>query len=414
MTDVLIIGAGPAGSTSAAFLVQRGFDVLVLEKQKFPRFSIGESLLPMSMQMIEKAGMKEAVLSAGFQYKNGASFVYGGKHYEFNFANKSTPGYEWIFEVPRAEFDHLLINEAERMGAKVRYEVEIVKAEFPDGKPVITVKTKDGKTEVHKPKFVFDASGFGRVLPKLLELETPSTQPTRIAWYTQVFDHILPHQFDRQKIRVTIHPKHRDIWYWLIPFSNGKSSMGVVGPEELLKSYKGTNEERLWQLHREDPVLGELLKNAKPAMPVGELRGYSANVKKMWGPGFVLLGNAAEFLDPVFSSGVCIAMKSADLATDCLARQFKGEAVNWDKEFAEPLKLGVETFRGFVDTWYTGDLADIFFHHKKDPKLLRYICSVLAGYAWDTSNPYVGKSKQRLVALAHACRTNPEPATAAA
>ena len=272
MTDVLIIGAGPAGSTSAAFLVQRGFDVLVLEKQRFPRFSIGESLLPQSMQMIEKAGMKEAVLSAGFQYKNGASFVYSGKHYEFNFAMKSTPGYEWIFEVPRADFDHLLINEAERMGAKVRYEVEIIKAEFPDGKPVITAKTKDGKTEVHKPKFVFDASGFGRVLPKLLDLETPSTQPPRYAWFTQVYDNIAPGAFDRQKIRVTIHPKHRDIWYWLIPFSNGKSSMGVVGPEELLKSYQGTNEERLWALHREDPMLGDLLKNAKPAMPVDSAR----------------------------------------------------------------------------------------------------------------------------------------------
>jgi len=179
----------------------------------------------------------------------------------------------------------------------------------------------------------------------------------------------------------------------------------VVAADEFLQRYRGSAEERLWALHREDPALRTLLANARPAIPAGELRGYSANVKQLWGPGFALLGNAAEFLDPVFSSGVTIAMKSADLATDVLVRQLRGEPVNWEREFAAPLKRGVEAFRGFVETWYTGELADIFFHPRKDPALLRYICSVLAGYAWDASNPYVERPRQRLEALAHACRS---------
>ncbi len=408
MTDVLIIGAGPAGSTAAAMLVQRGFKVLVLEKQKFPRFSVGESLLAQTLGLIDEAGMLDAVLAAGFQFKNGAVFVRGEQYGEYNFAIKSSPGYGYTFEVPRAEFDHLLIKEAERMGAEVRYEVEITEADFTGGKPVLTSRSKDGGTEVHRPKFVLDASGFGRTLPRLLKLEVPSTLPMRSALFTQVYDHIPSGAFDRQKIRISIHPQHQDVWYWLIPFSNGKVSIGVVAEDGLLKKNEGTNEQRIWAWHNEDPALKDLLKNAKPALPVGELHGYSANVKNMSGPGYALLGNAAEFLDPVFSSGVTIAMKSAQLAAGLLPRQLKGETVDWQAEFEKPLRYGVETFRAFVNTWYDGRLQDIFFYQPQDARVHRYVCSVLAGYAWDHDNPYTGPNAlRRLNALAHSCRNNP-------
>src|SRR3546814_3302802 len=122
--------------------------------------------------------------------------------------------------------------------------------------------------ETHRPKFVLDASGFGRTLPRLLGLERPSDVPSRTAVYTQVRDNIRPGAFDRQKIRVTIHPKHHDVWYWLIPFTKGISSMGIVATAEFIASYKGTPEEKLWQLVREDEALAELLKDAEPSRPV--------------------------------------------------------------------------------------------------------------------------------------------------
>ncbi|HUP90703.1 MAG TPA: NAD(P)/FAD-dependent oxidoreductase [Solimonas sp.] len=404
MTDVLIIGAGPAGSTAAAFLVQQGFKVLVLEKTKFPRFSVGESMLPASMHFIEKAGMMEAVMAASFQYKDGAVFHHNGRHHEFNFSQKSSPGYGFTFEVPRDTFDKILIDEAQRQGAEVRYETEITAVDFTGGKPTVTARAKDGSTETLHPKFVLDASGFGRTLPRLLDLETPSKFPPRAALYTQVYDHIESGVFDRQKILVVIHPRRPDVWYWVIPFSNGRVSMGCVAPDEFLQQFKGTTEERLRQAVHQDAELKELLKNAKHANPVTEARSYAANVKTMHGPGWALLGNAAEFLDPVFSSGVCIAMKSADLAAGILGRQLRGETPDWENEFAKPLKIGVETFRGFVETWYDGGLAEIFFHPKKNQKIQRFICSVLAGYGWDMNNPYVG-NKRKLTALAEACRT---------
>ena len=405
MTDVLIIGAGPSGSIAAALLVQRGYEVLVLEKQKFPRFSIGESLLAQSLELIDQAGMLEAVMAAGFQYKNGAAFAWRGRYSEFNFAQKFSPGYGHTYQVPRADFDQVLINEAQRMGASARFEVEITAADFAGGQPRITARAKDGSVEVHTPRFVLDASGFGRTLPRLLKLESPSNQPVRNALYVQVHDRIPSGAFDRQKIRVTTHPEQRGVWFWLIPFSNGVASMGVVATQDYLYSRGNTNDERLWALTNDDPQLRELLKNATQLFPVGELKGYSANVSTMSGPGFALLGNAAEFLDPVFSSGVTIAMKSAHLAVPLLARQLEGETVDWRQEFEEPLRYGVDTFRAFVDTWYDARLQDIIYYEKQDPKIKRMICSVLAGYAWDEANPYTGANAlRRLNALAEICR----------
>lgn len=405
MIDVVIIGAGPSGSVAAALLVQQGYTVLVLEKQKFPRFSIGESLLAQSLELIEQAGMLEAVQAAGFQYKNGAAFAHNDRYTDYNFAQKSSPGPGSTFQVPRADFDQVLINEAQRMGAQVQFEVEIVAADFSGERPRLTARALDGSEVVHEPRFVLDASGFGRVLPRLLQLEQPSNLPVRCALYTQIWDRIPSGAFDRQKIRITTHPKFRDVWYWLIPFSNGKASMGVVATEEFLSDYPGNNDDRLWALHREDPLLADLLKNAEQVFPAGLLRGYSANVKAMSGPGYALLGNAAEFLDPVFSSGVTIAMKSAHMAAAVLSRQLKGETVDWKKEFEEPLRIGVETFRGFVEGWYDGSLQDVIYYERQDPKIRRYICSILAGYAWDKNNPYVGNAKKRLHTLAQLCRS---------
>ncbi len=405
MTDVLIIGAGPSGSVAAAILAQQGYDVLVLERQVFPRFSIGESLLANSMQMLTEAGMADAVYRCGFQFKNGAAFVCDEMYSEFNFVDKVTEGLPFTFQVPRAQFDQVLIDEAARYGATVRYQVEITACDVSGERPVVTAKDAQGNVEVHKPRFVLDGSGFGRTLPRLLDLEKPSAFPTRAALFCHIKDNIVSGAFDRQKIRIGINPTQRDIWSWLIPFSNGNSSMGIVASQEQHAKYQGTNEERLWAMIADEPKLQQLVSNAHAVRPVGEIVGYSANVKSLHGPGFALLGNAAEFLDPVFSSGVTIAIKSASMAARLLDRQFRGESVNWQAEFAEALMFGVETFRTFVSGWYDLSLQDVIFAPNKDPKIHKMICSVLAGYVWDPANPYNGpQSSRRLHALAQMCR----------
>ncbi len=408
--DVLVIGAGPSGSMAAALLAQRGYHVLVLERQLFPRFSIGESLLAYGAQLLLEAGMLDAVIAGGFQYKNGAAFDFEDQHAEFNFGAKISPGLGFTFQVARAEFDQILASEAQRFGATVRHGVAITAVDVTGERPIVTSRTEGGEVEIHRPKFVLDASGFGRTLARLLDLEKPSDFPVRAARFTHVRDRIVSGAFDRQKIRVGIAPARRDVWSWLIPFANGTCSLGIVAPPDHFKPGTGSDEERLWGLVRAEPKLRELLKHAEMIRPVAEIAGFAANVSTLHGPGFALLGNAAEFLDPVFSSGVTIALQSAKLAAETLDRRFKGEAVDWQRDFSEPLMFGVETFRTFVRAWYDATFQDVIFHPNKSPEIYRMICSVLGGYVWDPKNPYNGpQSRRRLAALAELCR----PANAA-
>jgi flavin-dependent dehydrogenase len=200
-----------------------------------------------------------------------------------------------------------------------------------------------------------------------------------------------------------VHPEHVNVWYWLIPFSNGRCSIGVVAEAAFLDRYVGSETEKLQQLVNEDPTLQSLLAQARWDTPARTLRGYASNVKRLCGPGFALLGNAGEFLDPIFSSGVTIAMTSSSLAAKCAHRQLIGETVNWDQDFAQPLKQGVDTFRSFVEAWYAGTFQKIIFHPTQPAEIRRMICSILAGYAWDKKNPYVAESKRRLGVLEQVC-----------
>ena len=401
--DILIIGAGPAGAVAAGLLRKQGRQVLIVEREQFPRFSIGESLLPQSMAYIEEAGMLRDVVEAGFQYKNGAAFACNGHYTDFDFRDKFSEGWGTTYQVQRAKFDKVLADAAERAGAEVRYRQEVVEVDVEGARPRVTVRGPDGHTRNIEANFLLDASGFGRVVPRLLRLETPSDFPVRGAIFTHVQDNIPLGTFDRQKIRVTVHPKFPDVWYWTIPFSDGRCSLGVVAHNEFLTKYNGTESERLRALVAEDPSLSALLANAVWDTPARQIVGYAANVKSLWGNRFALLGNAGEFLDPVFSSGVTIAFKSASLAAQCLQREAAGETVHWQSDYAEPLKAGVDTFRAYVEAWYAGTFQKIIFHKDSSPEVHRMISSILAGYAWDTKNPFVAEPKRRLGVLSELC-----------
>lgn len=401
--EIIIIGAGPSGSIAGALLQNQGFKVTILERQLFPRFSIGESLLPQCMEFIKQAGMMDALVDAGFQYKNGASFVYQDQHTEFSFEDKFSTGMGTTFQVQRGRFDKLLADEAVRMGVDIQWQMEVMAADFASDRPELTVRNSHGEVMTYLADFVLDASGFGRILPKLLDLESPSGFPVRQALFGHIEDRIGEGRFDRNKIRITVHPEHKDVWYWLIPFSNGRSSVGVVAEPEFLQGWDN-NDQALQDIINQDPSLTALLQNAVFDEKINTIVGYSANVKSLYGKGYALLGNAGEFLDPVFSSGVTIAMKSASLAADILVRQFNNEAVDWQQDYAEPLQRGVNTFRVFVDAWYDGRFQDVIFHPQQQPEVKAMISSILAGYAWDENNPYVKNARPRLDTLVELCR----------
>ena len=236
--DVSIIGAGPSGSVAAAILCQKGYRVCVLERQKFPRFSIGESLLPQCMAYIEEAGMLEAVLKKGFQRKDGAVFGFRGEMAVFNFDDKSSAGHSETFQVIRSEFDKVLIDEAENQGVDLFYKTSVESGTFIEEEATLSVIGPEGKLKI-RSKFCLDASGYGRVLPRLLDLDAPSKFPNRVSYFTHIQDNIKSPSFNRDRILITVHPAHKDIWYWLIPFSNGTASIGVVGEDKYFCRERG-------------------------------------------------------------------------------------------------------------------------------------------------------------------------------
>lgn len=397
--DVAVIGAGPAGSVASALLRKKGYQVCVLEKQHFPRFVIGESLLPHCMEMLEEAGFADAVRAEpGFQLKNGAAFSWGSRYTEFDFTDKFSDGPGTTYQVRRAVFDKILIGEAAKQGVEVRFGHGVTAFDNSGDFARLNIETDTGKRYELTAKFVLDASGYGRVLPRLLNLETPSHLPPRQAHFTHIDDNITNPKFDRNKILITTHPQHRDVWIWLIPFGGNRCSIGVVGTPDKLA---GESETVLKKFVYECPMLNEILDKAvwENDFPFRSIQGYSANVKSLHGRHFALLGNAAEFLDPVFSSGVTIALHSAKLAADLLAKQLEGGTADWDTEFAEPLMIGVDTFRTYVDGWYDFRFQNVVYAPDRSPEISRMLSSILAGYAWDTENPFVAKSEQRLTAL---------------
>lgn len=414
-TDVLIIGAGPSGSSAAALLRQKGYAVTIIEKQYFPRFSIGESLLPQSMVFLEEAGLLDTVrdhaIEFAFQFKNGASFLRGKQRSFYNFTEKFTDGPGTTWQVRRAQFDQLLASQAEKYGADLRFGHEVIAVDVESQQPILTVKDQDAQQYQIQAKFLLDASGFGRILPQFLDLESPSNFPVRRAIFTHIEDGLVDNaEFDREKILIAVHEKDHRAWYWLIPFADGRSSFGVVAEQDFFDHYQfdDTSPETLQlafqRILSDDQALSDLLRNKKFDTPVRTLVGYSANVKHLADRNYALLGNAGEFLDPVFSSGVTIALKSSSLAIPLVDRVLQGEAVDWMEEYEKPLRKGIQVFRAYVEAWYDGEFQDVVFSDHQNDRIRRMISSLLAGYAWDDHNPIYKNARQRLSTLAEYCR----------
>ena len=414
-TDVLIIGAGPSGSSAAALLRQKGYAVTILEKQYFPRFSIGESLLPQCMVFLEEAGLLETVRAHvdeyAFQFKNGAAFLKGKQRSFYDFTEKFSEGPGTTWQVRRAQFDELLAKQAAAYGADIRFGHEVIEVDVEQAHPVLSVKDEQGQSYQIQAKFLLDASGFGRILPKFLDLESPSNFPVRRAIFTHIEDGILDDpDFDREKILITVHEKDPRAWYWLIPFADGRSSFGIVAEQDFFDRYQidDTSPETLQatfqRILSDDDALSHVLRHKKFDTPVRTLVGYSANVKHLAARNYALLGNAGEFLDPVFSSGVTIALKSSSLAIPLLDRVLQGEQVDWLNEYEKPLRKGIQVFRAYVEAWYDGEFQDVVFSDQQNERIRRMVASLLAGYAWDESNPIHKNAKQRLSTLAEYCR----------
>ena len=392
ISEILIIGAGPSGMVSASYLHDHGVKVLVVEKAVFPRFQIGESLIPQCMDNLEEAGLLEAIEKKRFQKKFGVRFVKDQKIGEFDFADKYGEGWDWTWQVPRADFDNCLAEEAQRKGVKILFDTEVIQVEFEGKISKTLVKNSIGELTEIQADFIIDSSGFGRVLAKQLHLEAPP----QIASHSSIFTHI--QETNRPKGKegelITFEILDTKVWFWYFPFSNGNSSLGLVAPSEWFTQFNKNPEVAMRQIIGDLEFYKDRFKDYEFLFSPIKLDNISRNVTRLYGDGYVLTGNSAEFLDPVFSSGVSFATASGLLAAKLILKEREGINVDWDLEYVNYIKQGVDVFSTYVKEWYSGNLQKIILHPNPNSEIKKQICAVLAGYVWDTSNPFVKKHAQ--------------------
>lgn len=388
-TDVLVIGAGPAGTVAASMTNKAGLKTLIVEKSTFPRFVIGESLIPRVMDHLDEAGFMDAVNKANFQKKFGARFLKEGRVCEFDFSERFTNGWAWTWQCPRGEFDTILAKEVEKQGVPVRYKTGVTGVTFQGNQSEVIIENEQGEKSIIDAKFIIDASGYARVLPNLMGTAKTAKLPPRKALFVHCKDERRPEGREGWMITFVVH--RVDIWIWVIPFSNGVTSIGVVGNPDFFNEFEGTDEEVIRQIIEQDPNYRDRFRDTEFLFDVKKLEAYSASTSEMYGPGYAIVGNSVEFLDPVFSSGVMFATESGILAGKLAARQLKGEEVNWEVEYEKYIQDAVNVFATYVKTWYDGALQDVFFVPQPNQGIKHQLSSILAGYVWDKKNPFVRK-----------------------
>lgn len=376
--DVLVVGAGPAGSTAACLLAQQGHRVLVLEKDEFPRFHIGESLLPGCLPVLDRMGVRPE--GSTFVFKRGAHFVCEESGREGVFAfNEALPGcatHAW--QVERSSFDQALRDQAVAAGAEVRHGETVTSLDASaEGVHVTT------RTATHRGRYLVDASGQSRLLARRHDAAVPYRQFGSVAVFTH-FDGIGDAAWAEftpdGNIRIMLRP---DGWGWIIPLPNRRLSIGLV------------SKHKITALDLESGLLaGRLAKRLVVGAERGETRvigNFSYRNAAPNGVRYATVGDACCFLDPVFSSGVTLALRSAESVADIVGSALaRGDEARQDllAKHEEQMNRAYGTFAGLIDRFYNSQFASTVFLGDSDAEMRRGVMSVLAGDVWRTGNPF--------------------------
>ena len=383
--DAVVCGGGPGGSTFATLMARMGHRVVVFERDRFPRFHIGESLLPWNVPVFERIGVLSKLKAAGLQVKCGARFYHQGSSLArpVLFANGIDSDHPSSFQVKRAEFDALLLNHARESGATVFEEVHVTEVLFSAaGKRARGVKMLlKGECEPRAvdAKVVVDATGRDAFLSRQLGGRRRDPLLDRSAAFAHYDTFRRAEGPAGGDIVIVTTP---DGWWWLIPFSDGSVSVGIVMPSRRFKERQGTVEQLFEESVLATPEVHELLTGSKRTMDVQAIADYSYSTPRISGDGFCLVGDAACFLDPVFSTGVLLAMASAELAADVASRALraKGRVDASDfRRFERTYRGAIRRFERFVHGFYEPHVLETFYTPAPNPWMERGVTTVLGG-----------------------------------
>ena len=377
--DVLVIGGGPAGSTAAGLLAEYGYDVVLLEKARHPRFHIGESLLPANLPLLEQLGVADQVRAVGME-KWGAEFVshWDGRRQEFQFANAWDKSQPYAYQVQRSQFDEILLRRAGTLGARVIEECRVRDVEFvPEGARV-HAEYGDGRRDTFSAATVVDASGRDTLLGSRLGAKQRNKKHNSAAMYAHFAG--ARRELGKREGNITIYWFDHG-WFWCIPLPDGVTSIGAVVWPSYLKSRTIPVKEFFLATIALCPPLAERLSGATLASTVEATGNYSYECTRSYGSNYMLIGDAFTFIDPVFSSGVMLAMNGGKAAAEAIhiGRTEPKRAKAALKQFDRVMRHGPKQFSWFIYRVTNPAMRELFLGPRNVMRMEEALLSLLAG-----------------------------------
>jgi flavin-dependent dehydrogenase len=395
--DVLVIGGGPAGSTASAFLARQGRSVMMLERDCHPRFHIGESLLPANMPILERLGVLDAVREIGV-LKLGADFPTadgrGFNVFRFSRALGSTPGF--AFQVKREEFDQLLFRHAAAQGADARENVRVRELEFTSSGVTARAQLVDGTTLIVRARYLIDATGRDAFLGGRLRLRRKHARHQSAALFAH-YRGVVPRDGDDAG-NISIY-SHDNGWAWMIPLREGAFSVGIVADPWLLKSRRESPEDFLNKVLCEIPGAKERMAGAVIIGNLHATGNYSYLCKGLTGPRWMMAGDAGAFVDPIFSTGVYLAMRSAERAAQIVDRVLEdpGAERRLQRSYEREVWAGLRSLSWFIERFNAPAMRWLFANPRNSLGMEQAVISMLAGDVFGT--PMIGRRLAAFKAL---------------
>jgi flavin-dependent dehydrogenase len=377
--DVAIIGGGPAGSTAATLLAQAGRRVVVCEREKFPRFHIGESLLPASMRTFDRLGVQEKLRSAFMEKFGGEmSSSCGDEGVRFYFEDGYESQSDRSYQVTRADFDKLLLDHAAESGVDVREETAVQSVNFSDDQVQLRIVNKDNEATEIRARYLIDASGRHSFVGAMFNLRKNYEQLHKFSLFAHYTGVTRPEGRDGTLTRMI---RGLDRWFWVIPLTAERTSIGIVLDTGNFREAKQNPETFFEDALAEQPLLAQSMYDARRVTQVYTAADFSYRNTKLAGDRWLLAGDAGGFIDPVFSSGVFLAIMSGELSADALNRALDKPKsarrlfARYEKQFNQAMDIYVR----FVNAWYKKEFIEVFLHPQDILQIPPAVNAVLGG-----------------------------------